>query len=89
MGSTNSFSTLFKQKVNTLLNKYEDLTDYTSTTSGAGIEGTLQKMTANSPAEELAKLRTSKDKKQDQPEINEEKTVKQKTDGQEESVVAE
>jgi len=34
---------------------------------------------------ELAKLRTSNDKKQDQPEINEEK---QKTDEQEEPVVA-
>jgi phage shock protein A len=34
LGITNSFSTLFKQKVNTLLNKYEDpkeALDYSST----------------------------------------------------------
>jgi tRNA G10 N-methylase Trm11 len=44
--------------------------------------------TENSSVEELAKL-TSNDKKQDQPEINEEKRVKQKTDEQKEPVVAE
>ncbi|MGA9153790.1 MAG: PspA/IM30 family protein [Candidatus Nitrosopolaris sp.] len=66
------------------------LTDYTSTTSGADIEGALQKMTAKSSVEELAKLRTSNDKKQqDQPETNEETTVKYKADEQEEPVVAE
>jgi phage shock protein A len=67
------------------------LPDYTSTTSGADIEGELQKMTVKrSVDEELAKLRTSNAKNQkDQPEINEEKTEKQKTDEQEEPVVAE
>jgi hypothetical protein len=45
--------------------------------------------TENSSVEELAKLRPSNDKKQDQPEINEEKRVKQKTDEQKEPVVAE
>jgi len=67
------------------------LTDYTSTTSGADIEGELQKMTVKSSAEEeLAKLRTSNAKRQKgQPEINEEKTEKQKADEQEEPVVAE
>lgn len=55
------------------------LTDYMSTTSIADIEGALQKRTVNSSVEELAKLRTSNYKHQEiQPEINEEKTVKQK-----------
>jgi phage shock protein A len=67
------------------------LTDYTSTTSGTDIEGELQKITVKSSVEEeLAKLKTSNTKKQkDRPEINEEKTEKQKTDEQEEPVVAE
>jgi phage shock protein A len=67
------------------------LTDYTSTTSGTDIEGELQKITVKSSVEEeLTKLKTSNTKKQkDRPEINEEKTEKQKTDEQEEPVVAE
>jgi phage shock protein A len=65
------------------------LTDYTSATSSADIEGALQKMTIKSSVEELAKVRTSNDKKQQaQPEINR-TTVKHKTDEQEEPVVAE
>jgi phage shock protein A len=56
------------------------LTDYTSTTRGVDIEGTLHKM----------RVRTSNDRKQQaQPQMNEETTVKHKTDEQEEPVVAE
>jgi phage shock protein A len=67
------------------------LTDYTSTTSCTDIEDKLQKITLTSSVEEeLAKLKTPNAKKQkDQPEINEEKTEKQRTDEQEEPVVAE
>jgi phage shock protein A len=62
------------------------LTDYTSTTRGVDIEGTLHKMRVKSSA----KLRTSNDRKQQaQPQMNEETTVKHKTDEQEEPVVAE
>lgn len=97
LGITNSFSTLYKQKVNTLLNKYEDpkkALDYSSTRQ---VTQKYRRVTAKK------RLEMQKMKLWDNVRISDEqtrcairmalakktaKTVKQKTDEQEEPVVA-
>ena len=67
------------------------LPNYTSPTNNVDAQGELQRMTVKSSVKgKLMKSRTLNVKKQkDESEVNEDKTQKQKTDEQEEPVVAE
>ena len=85
------------EKMNTKAQALEVMTDscllpnYTSTTNNVDSQGELQRMTVKSSVKgKLMKSRTLNVKKQkDESEVNEDKTQKQKTDEQEEPVVAE